>query len=65
MRGSDTVLLSLSAADAVAAMARGDITAEAYATALLKRCEDCRALNAFIALDLQTRRRPEVLVQRA
>jgi Asp-tRNA(Asn)/Glu-tRNA(Gln) amidotransferase A subunit family amidase len=44
-------LVALSAVDAVAAMGRGDVTAEAYATALLQRCEAGRALNAFITLD--------------
>jgi Asp-tRNA(Asn)/Glu-tRNA(Gln) amidotransferase A subunit family amidase len=46
-----TSLVSLSAADAVAAMVRGEVTAEAYAAALLQRCEDRKALNAFITLD--------------
>jgi indoleacetamide hydrolase len=42
---------SLSAGDAVAAMVRGEVTAEAYATALLQRCEAGKELNAFITLD--------------
>jgi mandelamide amidase len=41
----------LSATDAVAAMRQGDMTAEAYATALLNRCEAGRHLNAFITLE--------------
>ena len=44
-------LLSLSATDAVGAMVRGEVTAEAYATALLRRCEAAKSLNAFITLD--------------
>jgi len=47
----DEALLNLSAVQAVAAMRRGDITAERYATALLARCEALKALNAFITLD--------------
>ena len=46
-----TPLLGLSAAAAVAAMKSGDITAEAYAGALLARCTELKALNAFITLD--------------
>jgi len=44
-------LAALSAAAAVAAMARGEITAERYAAALLARCAAGRALNAFITLE--------------
>ncbi len=44
-------LADLSAADAVARMARGELTAERYASALLDRCRAARALNAFIHLD--------------
>lgn len=44
-------LADLSAADAIAAMQRGDITAEAYASALLDRCEAGSHLNAFITLE--------------
>lgn len=43
-------MINLSATDAVAAMRDGDITAEAYAEALLARCEAGQALNAFIAI---------------
>jgi indoleacetamide hydrolase len=46
-------LAELSAQDAVAAMARGDIAAERYAAALLRRCEAGRALNAFITLEAE------------
>ena len=44
-------LIDLSAEDAVAALKRGDITAERYATALLAQCERGELLNAFITLD--------------
>src|SRR3954447_26955487 len=43
-------LWQLSAADAVAAMKRGEITAERYASALLARCKAAESLNAFITL---------------
>jgi mandelamide amidase len=43
-------LTDLSAADAVRAMQRGELTAEAYAIALLDRCEAGGYLNAFISL---------------
>ena len=42
---------ALSASEAVAAIRRGDITAEAYATALLARAERLKDLNAYIALN--------------
>lgn len=48
---NNEALLTLSATDAVAAMVRGEMTAEAYATALLRQCEAAKALNAFITLD--------------
>ncbi|MEO8451009.1 MAG: amidase family protein, partial [Gemmatimonadota bacterium] len=44
-------LVELSAADAVAAMRRGDLKAEDYAAALLARCEAGKSLNAFITLE--------------
>jgi mandelamide amidase len=44
-------LTDLCAADAVAGITRGDFTAERYAAALLARCHDERALNAFITLE--------------
>ena len=43
--------LELSAAQAVAAMQRGDMKAEDYAGLLLARCEAGKHLNAFISLD--------------
>jgi mandelamide amidase len=43
-------LWALSATEAVAAMTRGEITAERYASALLARCQAARSLNAFITL---------------
>jgi indoleacetamide hydrolase len=45
-----TELSELSAVDAIAAMKRGDITAERYASTLLARCKAAQALNAFITL---------------
>ena len=44
-------LIDLSAGEGVAAMQRGDITAEAYADALLEQCSKWQHLNAFINLD--------------
>lgn len=44
-------MIELSATQAVAAMAAGEMTAEAYARALLAQCEAGRALNAFITLE--------------
>jgi mandelamide amidase len=44
-------LTELSATDAVAAMRAGDMTAETYATALLKNADANAALNAFRTLD--------------
>ena len=46
-----TTLTDLSAIEAVAAMRRGDVTAETYANALLARAAQCKALNAFITLE--------------
>jgi mandelamide amidase len=46
-------LVDLEARDAIEAIGRGDITAEAYAAALLDRAERLKALNATIALDRQ------------
>jgi mandelamide amidase len=45
-----TDLSSLGAAGAVSAMRHGEITAEAYATALLARCAARTDLNAFISI---------------
>ena len=44
-------LTDLSAAEAVARMSRGEITAERYAQALIARAESARALNAFISFE--------------
>jgi mandelamide amidase len=44
-------LLDLSAVDAVQAMTTGVLRAEDYAGALLARCAQLKALNAFITLD--------------
>jgi Asp-tRNA(Asn)/Glu-tRNA(Gln) amidotransferase A subunit family amidase len=44
-------LVELSAVDAVAALTRGDVTAERYASALLAQCERGKPLNAFITLE--------------
>ena len=41
-------MIELSACDAVAAMRAGDVSAEAYADALLAKCAAGRDLNAFI-----------------
>ena len=46
-----TLLADLSAMEAVAAMRRGDLSAEEYATALLDRCAQGSRLNAFITLE--------------
>jgi len=43
-------LIELSAVEAAALMARGDLRAEDYAAALLARCDAGRALAAFISL---------------
>jgi len=44
-------LTDLSATEAVAAMREGSISAEEYATALLRRCQDAGNLNAWISLE--------------
>jgi Asp-tRNA(Asn)/Glu-tRNA(Gln) amidotransferase A subunit family amidase len=44
-------LAELGVRDAAAAIGAGEITAEALAEALLKRCADASSLNAFIHLD--------------
>jgi mandelamide amidase len=49
--GNAARLLELHAVEAVARMSRGEIAAEQYAGALLTRCQDARALNAFITLE--------------
>ena len=43
-------LVELSATAAVAKLKKGEVTAERYAAALLDRCEQGKALNAFITL---------------
>lgn len=44
-------LTELSAFDATKAMRRGELSAEDYAGALLRRCEAGKYLNAFVSLD--------------
>ena len=46
-------LIALGAVEAVARMARGELSAERYAAVLLKRCAASRVLNAFITLEPQ------------
>jgi mandelamide amidase len=43
-------MIEMSAGAAVDAMKRGEMSAEAYAQALLARCDAGRGLNAFITL---------------
>ena len=43
-------LLELTAVNVVAKMRNGEVTAERYASALLERCQQGKALNAFITL---------------
>src|SRR5262245_2064204 len=50
---SGDTAVDLSAIEAVAAMRRGDLSAESYAESLLRRAEVCAELNAFITLDAQ------------
>jgi Asp-tRNA(Asn)/Glu-tRNA(Gln) amidotransferase A subunit family amidase len=52
-------LAALTAADAARALANGDVSAENYARALLRRCESGAGLNAFISL------RPELVLEAA
>lgn len=52
-------LLDLTAVEAVAAMHRGELRAEAYAGALLARAKQCESLNAFISLQ------PELVLEAA
>src|SRR5215469_14258397 len=44
-------LIKLNAAEAVAQISHGDITAESYAAALLERCSAAHALNTFISFE--------------
>lgn len=50
LRSAPRDLTELSATQAVMALRNGDISAEAYAQALLTRAESLQALNAFVAL---------------
>ncbi len=50
-RAAAVPLTALGAAEAVARMVRGDLSAERYAGALLERCAADRSLNAFITLE--------------
>ena len=50
-QANTTSLIDLTAREAVSAMLRGDISAEAYAEALVIRCESGKHLNAFINFD--------------
>lgn len=47
---SSAELVKLSAVEAVAKLKQGDVTAERYTVALLERCQQGAALNAFITL---------------
>ena len=47
---STNELMKLSAVNAVAKLRNGDVTAERYAAAILERCQQAKALNAFITL---------------
>src|ERR1035438_5607639 len=42
--------VELSATEALAKLRKGEVTAERYAAALLERCQQGKALNAFITL---------------
>jgi mandelamide amidase len=47
---STNELMELSAVNVVAKLRNGDVTAERYAAAILERCKQGKALNAFITL---------------
>ena len=49
--GPSGSLIDLGAAEAVGAMSRGEVSVERYAGALLERCAEGKALNAFITLE--------------
>ncbi len=51
MPNRSAALLELSAVQAVKLMSAGEVSAERYAQALLARCADQKALNAFITLE--------------
>ena len=48
---STSSLVDLSAADAAVAICRGELTSEAYVSALLEQCQKSSHLNAFISLE--------------
>lgn len=48
---SKSDLCALTAAAAIEAMRRGDMSAESYAATLLTRCQSLSSLNAFISLE--------------
>jgi Asp-tRNA(Asn)/Glu-tRNA(Gln) amidotransferase A subunit family amidase len=50
-QSGDGSLLELSAVEALARIARGELSAENYARALLERCRAGHGLNAFISLE--------------
>ena len=47
---STSELMELSAVNVIAKLRNGDVTAERYATSILERCQQGKALNAFITL---------------
>jgi indoleacetamide hydrolase len=51
MAAEQSALLNLTAVQAVELMSSGDLAAERYAEALLARCAEQKALNAFITLE--------------
>ncbi|MBB6092957.1 mandelamide amidase [Povalibacter uvarum] len=53
MRNEDASLIELDATAAVAAMSRGEVSAERYANALLAQAHRLESLNAFRTLDAQ------------
>ena len=52
-QGGGTSLTDIGAVDAVRLMTQGELSVERYAAALLARCREARALNAFITLDAE------------
>jgi indoleacetamide hydrolase len=59
MTASNHDLLDFSAVDAVREMSSGALKAEVYASALLERCRQLKALNAFITLE------PDLVLEQA
>jgi mandelamide amidase len=53
MRNEDASLIELDATAAVAAMSRGEVSAEKYASALLAQAHRLESLNAFLTIDPQ------------